>query len=85
MTGIYVYIRSNPGAVYESDFAACSSGFIMQISCRSLECGVATQDPEDPGSFARVVNGHVAAIESWPWMVSLRYPAVSPIGSVGNL
>ncbi|XP_076176268.1 uncharacterized protein LOC143151219 isoform X2 [Ptiloglossa arizonensis] len=45
----------------------CSSGEILRVKCKNLECGIRTQAP----SQARIVGGGSSSAGSWPWQVAL--------------
>nr|XP_009935721.1 PREDICTED: transmembrane protease serine 4 [Opisthocomus hoazin] len=52
------------GAGQPLSLPKCSSGFVVSLFCSN--CGESTRTP-------RVLGGSPAAIEAWPWQVSLQY------------
>ncbi|KAJ8684425.1 hypothetical protein QAD02_020217 [Eretmocerus hayati] len=59
--------RSNDKTSLTFKKTECSSGEVLKVKCKNLECGIRTQVP----SQARIVGGGSSSAGSWPWQVAL--------------
>lgn len=50
----------------------CSEVVQLECAYKTQLCGRPTKDPNVHHSLSKVINGEVAEIEAWPWLVSVN-------------